>query len=402
MHPTDTLWFPRLDTGVISCGIALLAGCADSVIVDAPRKNASVADPVTITVEFHPRAVRTSFKAYMDGAAISSFPSSGSPVSTSLPLTPGSHTLRVEADMSPLQAFDSTGQDWPFSVLPGPPPPPPPPVPGFRVSSPPQRASVVWGQTATYNLMLSGTNGFSGTVTLQGNNLPFGVAIAPVAATLTAATPVQTVSLNATTQAAATRPGPSQLALQATAMNTVSRSTAMLNVQRKPGAFMPLPSFTTASSACNGAVSAEVGPAFPAGVGVTFHAPTGSPNTRAAFAQGYAFSTDCRVGVVSNAVVNNTISLSLFNLGFDARTGANALGAPINVLITYQAIYLSPDSSLAVILEPGGAILQDLITGRQCNFGSNLNLTQPSIQLSGDVVTINDPAVPNVASCSVR
>jgi IPT/TIG domain len=111
--------------------LIILTGCAQSARLVVPAENAAgnriaslnASNKITVEVSFHSRANQATFKAELDGVDVtSSFPVAGSPRSGQIATTPGSHTLRLIAAMSPRRSGDSTARNYQIQV-------PVPPVP---------------------------------------------------------------------------------------------------------------------------------------------------------------------------------------------------------------------------------------------------------------------------------
>ena len=119
----------RSNCSIITVGLIalVLSGCAQSVTLVRPQENSAQINPVNFLVNFHPRASRNTFRALLQGQGIQQdltanfVPIPGQPLTAQATapapyLLPGNYTLRTEAEMSPLQNFDSTGRNWDFQV----------------------------------------------------------------------------------------------------------------------------------------------------------------------------------------------------------------------------------------------------------------------------------------------
>jgi hypothetical protein len=372
------------------CAIAL-AACARSVNVVSPPEGAPVqSNPVTFTVEFHPRANVSTFSAIIE-PPLTSGPQSGPLDITSNfspPPAPGGQStatvtvpqsecsllrvgcqderyLRVRADMSPGQAFDSHGHDRIF-LLPGvagpPPPPPPPPSPSVTLNVTPTTASAVWGQSASYTVEVGGRNGFSGPVNLVVDQLPAGVTptLSTSSVTLAANGPPQTSALSLATTFGATPPGSSSFRVQATSSASTVRRNATLAVARIDGPFAKS-THLSASSTCGADVSATYQSIALNDIRVTFEVsnrPSGTQSTQAIPSVYYAFSQapDCRIGVVMHPCQQagctgaGDPALSWYNLGWQASTPAIPQRVENETQINWHQFWFNADQSLLLLI----------------------------------------------------
>lgn len=443
---------------IASVGCVLsLAACARSVEVLAPPEGnppPTQANPVTFTVQFHSRADVGTFRATID-------PPLGSGSTTdiditpdfSLPLAPGGQSsatvtvpqspcsllpvgcvqerrLRVRANMSPSQAFDSTGHDHRFRLqgVSAPPPPPPPPSPSVSVTVTPMAAAVVWGQTASYTIEVTGQNGFVGPVSLVADQLPAAVTptLSASSVTLTAGGPPQTSTLSLATTFGATPPGSSTFRVRATSSAPTVNRNGMLIIARTGGAFARS-THRSASAMCGTDVNATFQNVAVNDFRVTFavsNRPSGTVSTMQIPAILYAYSQapECRIGVVMHPCQNVSCSgagepaLSWYNLGWQA----NNPGIPDRVenltQINWHQFWFSPDQSLLLLITKMQqavscvpncphldvrAFVHDALTGNrlgQADFRTRVmtgsSPTDPiadvtGASLSGDTVTIN-------------
>jgi hypothetical protein len=358
-----------------------------------------VQDPVTFTVEFHPRTDVSTFRATLDPnfgyptsggtditANFSPPPTAGGTSSAVVPVPPfGScslfnnpacvleHRLRVEARFTSSRAGDTTGNEHRFLLdepTPGPgtPPPPPASAPSFSLNVTPASRTVQWGSGTTYQVELQRQNNFNGTVAVElrgpgGNPLPAGVTAAPLAVSLTPGTANATATLNLSTGAAATPPGTLALQVRATAPGASTRTRNVnLTVTRTPGVFEYRPTSSSATSTCGIVASATYGDIDqdPARVdpGVTFSAPPGGASTGGIRALYYLFSSPpgC-VGVALHPLVSETgvvvePALSWFNLGHSQNLGAPAIPGGVENLVdtNWHQFWFSADQTLMLLV----------------------------------------------------
>jgi hypothetical protein len=384
-------------------------------------------NPVTFTVEFHPRADVSTFKATLNPPLGTTGGATDITASFSQPLTPGGRStavvtvpetpchlltagcieerrLRVEAEMRPRRPFDSTGHDHRFHLRGAATPPPPtsPPGPSIDLSLPTTNFATVWGDPVSVTATVESQNGFSGPVELTVENLPFGVTASAVTVNVPPNGTV-TGTLNLTTVAAGTQLAPPPLRVRATAQaGGVAPRTANFNlaVLRTPGSFDPVTLRTTTAPPC-GSVTATV-VATGSGPGVEFSGPPFNQTNPQIlpFSAGYALSPRCRIGVVIPPVVQ-TPRTGLWNLGFDPAIGATALGRQIdNPEGVFTNGYFSKDDSLFLLVTPtsGGtpqttaAGLYDLATGTKIDASKFFTARVVSVVLNGSTVTLNtDP-----------
>ena len=415
---------------VVAC-VLLLAGCARSVSVLTPPRADPPSlqpNPVSFTVEFHPRADVTTFRATLDpplslgGSAPGDIdvtaefsqpfmPGGQSTATIMVPQTPCSlllagciqeRRLRVRADMASSQLFDSTGHDRPFRLqgVTTPPPPPPPAGPRIDLNLPNTNLTTVWGNAVRVPVEVESQNGFRGAVDVSLDNPPFGVTAAPITVNVPA-NGTATGSLNLTTVQAGTAVAPPALRMRATPQAAgVSSRTANFNlaVQRVGGSFDPVTLRTTTAPPC-GSVTATV-VAAGGGSGVEFSGPPfnqTNPQTLA-FSAGFAISPRCRIGVVVPPVVQNVHRTGLWNLGFDPGVGAPALGTQIdNPTGVFTNGYFSKDDSLFLLVTPAGggtqhttaAGLYDLARGTKVGATKFFTASVDSVVLNGSTVTLN-------------
>ena len=385
----------------LAAALLAVVGCARSVEALAPPDGDPPpvqTNPVTFVVAFHPRADTSAFRATVDPPSGPAASDIDITAAFSRPLTPGGQStatlsapqtscsllplgaadarrLRVEADMRPGRPFDSTGHDHAFRLpcAAGPPPPPPPPAgPSFDLTVTPARQSVVWGDAATFQVDLPGRGGFAGPVTLAlrgagGGPPPPGIsaAVAPsAAATPSAAAPAAAATLQLTTAAVATAPGPAALEVRATSPGGPSRTAALtLAVVRTPGLFVFRPPISAPSATCGGVAGASfanIGSAGAPDFRVTFSAPPSgagadTPATRAVF---YLFSPPpgC-LGVALHPLTGVTgqpvaPALTWFNLGPSPAIGAPPVPDAVETLVAvnWRQFWFGPDQSLLLLL----------------------------------------------------
>jgi glucose/arabinose dehydrogenase len=133
-----------------------------SVTICAPADQAIVASPVQVSGVATSTLPITGITLLVDGTQ--AWSTTQSSFSTSVDLPPGKHQLLVQGvnqggiSFSRMHTIYVTAPNQDFSLA---------PVSGSSAS-----ASVVAGQTATYNLSMSGTNGFSGVVSLTCGGIP--------------------------------------------------------------------------------------------------------------------------------------------------------------------------------------------------------------------------------------
>jgi hypothetical protein len=191
-------WLRRF--GLLSFSL-MLTGCPQSVeVVTPPGGNPPPVqtNPVSFSVRFNARADTGTFRATLDPNP--GYPTTGGTDITSAfqpNLTAGSqaiavitvphpcsqypagcvgeHRLRVEAQMNPSQAFDSTGEERVFrlqGVLP--PSSQRPSGADFRIEVTPADQSAPWGANPTYGVRVRSLGGFNQPVTLSAVDLPDG------------------------------------------------------------------------------------------------------------------------------------------------------------------------------------------------------------------------------------
>ena len=410
--------------------LLILTGCATSVRVLAPpaadqRPTVEVEDPVTFTVEFHPRADVSTFRATLDPnfgyptsggtditANFSPPPTAGGTSSAVVPVPPfGScslffnpycvleHRLRVEARFTSGRAGDTTGHEHRFLLD------EPTPWPRHSPASSSQRTEFFSerdagkpqrpvGMGTTYQVDLQGQNNFNGTVAVEllgpgGNPLPAGVTAAPLAISLAPAAPNATATLNLSTSAVATPPGTLALQVRATSPSAITRTRNVnFTVTRTPGVFEYRPTTSGATSTCGTVASATYGDidSDPSRIdpGVTFTAPPGGASTGGIRALYYLFSSPpgC-VGVALHPLVSETgvmvePALSWFNLGLSQNLGAPAIPGRVENLVdtNWHQFWFSADQSLMLLVTrlplatPTSAqqyrlFLQDAATGQR-------------------------------------
>ncbi len=181
------------------------------------------------------------------------------------------------------------------------------PPPSISLTVGTTAVDVHWGNTASYPVTVSASNGFSGTVTLRAGTLPHGATAAPVTLTVPANGTAST-TFTVATASADTLLGASSFSLSASAPGVTTRSrTLTLHVLPTEGPFGSL-SWVTGSTTC-GAVQAVVG-ASAQGPAVHFVGPTFTSSS-VPFLY-YAFTPGCR-GAVSYGAGP---SVQLWNLGF--------------------------------------------------------------------------------------
>jgi hypothetical protein len=375
---------------LLGCAL-LLAGCARSVTVVAPpdaNPPTERSNPVTFTVQFHSRANVSTFQATLDPpldaaspvdiditSSFSPAPAPGgqSTATVTVPQSPCSlltvgcrqdRRIRVRADLSPSQAFDSHGHDRTFRLV-GvmtPPPPPPPPSPSVTMTIMPTTASVVWGQSASYTLEVSGQNGFAGPVTLTVDQLPANVtpSLSASSVTLVANGPPQASTLTLPTTFGATPPGASSFRVRAmSSAPTVTRN-ATLTVARTDGPFVKS-THRSASAMCGTDVNATYQNFGVNDFRTTFavsNRPAGMVSTQAIPSIFYAFSQapDCRIGVVMHPCQQQGCTgagdpaFSWYNLGWQA----NNPGIPNRVQnltqINWHQFWFNADQSLLLLV----------------------------------------------------
>lgn len=217
------------------------------------------------------------------------------------------------------------------------------PTPSFSLSVPDDDAEVHWGDSASYAVELTGTNNFSGNVTLTATSLPFGASAAPV----TVNVPMNgtaTATFAVATNQSATALGTDSFTLRATAGATTRTRTLDLRVLPDEGAFSSL-TWRTTDSNCNG-VEADV-----TGTNITFDGPT-FPRTQAHTLLRYAWTPDCRGAVVmgTSTSPNGGWPMSIFNFGFDNAI-ADGPGSRYNLGLAAWAhthFKASPDGSFVI------------------------------------------------------
>ncbi|HET6467174.1 MAG TPA: hypothetical protein VFG43_02235 [Geminicoccaceae bacterium] len=374
--------------------------CARSVIVDRPEPGAGYANPLTIDLALHDRAVQQTFRAELDGQDITGqFAFAGTPRRASAqmpPLQRSPHILRVEAEMSPRRPFDSTGRNIDFRITSVPPPPPGGGGGGFPAIDlrlVPGTLELAWGTGATVTATVEGRNGFGGTVDLALFNPPVGVAAPPAALNVplngTASAPLVLATVAAGT---ALQPGPVQVrASPQTGAPAQTRSIA-LRVDRTPGSFANPVTLTTGSGSC-GPINAAV-----TGTSVNITGPFGNTNPQSlAFSQGYALSPNCRAAVVVTPVgAGGEPNVDLLNLAFPATIGADPPGRIVaNPAGFFVEGRFSPDDSLFVLVTPGtgtgqaaSAGLYDVPTGAQIGAPKHFTATVDGVTLAGRTVTL--------------
>ena len=444
---------PRTLLALVGC-VIFLTGCPRSITVLAPASGnppPAQSNPVTFTVEFHPRANVGTFSATVDpplgsGSGPTDITSNFSPApapggqstaTVTVPQTPCSlltagcvqeRRLHVHANMSPSQVFDTTGYDHIFRLqgVAAPPPPPPPPSPSVSLTVTPASATAVWGQAASYTVEVAGQNGFSGPVALVADQLPAAVtpSLSASSVTLAANGPPQTSSLSLATTFGATPPGSSTFRVQATSTAPTVRRTATLAVARVDGAFTKS-SHLSASSTCGADVTATYQSIALNDIRVTFEVsnrPSGMVSTQAIPSVYYAFSQapDCRIGVVMHPCQQagctgaGDPALSWYNLGWQASTPAIPQRVDNETRINWHQFWFNTDQSLlllitkttqAVTCAPScahldmRAFVHDTLNGNrlgQVDFRTRAtgSLSDPTADvsgasLSGNVVTIN-------------
>ena len=241
------------------------------------------------------------------------------------------------------------------------------PVPSIALNVMPNISTVVWGQTASYDIEVQSQNGFSGQVDLQVDQLPAGVVYTLSANTvnLSAANPSQTVSLSLQTGLGGTQLGSSQFRVRTMSSVSSVSQTPTLNVQRIAGAFAKRPHLSAANEICSGAVTANYAPIAVNDIRVTFTVTTtsGSSSTQAIPAIYYVLpgniqAANCRVGVVMHPCQQagctgaGDPALSWYNLGWPAAIGAPALTQQTaNITgINWHQFWFSPDQSLLLLV----------------------------------------------------
>ena len=133
-----------------------------SVTICAPADQAIMASPVQVSGVAKSTVPLTGLTMLVDGTQ--AWSTTQGSFTTSLDLPPGQHQLLVQGvnqsgvSFSRIHTIHVTAPGQDFSLA---------PVSGSSAS-----ASVVAGQTATYNLSMSGTNGFSGAVSLTCGGIP--------------------------------------------------------------------------------------------------------------------------------------------------------------------------------------------------------------------------------------
>lgn len=401
--------------------LALAFGGCQSVNVTAPPSGNPPpvqTNPVTFTVDFHSRADVGTFRATLDPNA--GYPTTGGTDITgdfAPPPTPGGqssatvtvnhpcqfypagcigeHRLRVEADMSPGQAFDSTGHEHVFRLqgTTAPPPPPPPSGPDFRVEITPADQSLAWGGSASYTVTVRSLNGFNQAVALTAADLPDGstASLSPTSVT-PPANGTATSTMTIATSVAVTEVGETEFRVVGTDPGNRNRDDeARLDVLRVAGAFGPnIYPLQSGNSTC-GPVTATIA----GGPSVQFTSPLGTTNPALAFGPGYDISSDCRVGFVIPPVSGGTPFVNLVNLLFAASTGAPGINNSYDFASVAIESRFSPDGSIVAIVGPGpGGVgggfsvqLHDVVTHNSSS-SAGFDGIITSLNLAGEEVTV--------------
>ena len=290
---------------------------------------------VPVSVTLTPQNANSTINGLGPGAATVVSVSPGTPVSfTVTALTVGGSGI----DASGSAPQGTLSGSLPVSI----------PGPSVSLGVTPSSRTVVWGNSASYDVQVTGSNCFAGTMSLSATNLPFGAHLSSFpSVTLAAGGPPQTSTLTVSTDEAATAPGRSTFNIQGSGQ----AATAALVVRRTPGTVTAPIGFVTGPSMC-GPVNATIDPTA-RGPAVDFHLGTRDTQDQV-FSQGYSISPHCRVGVVAQPVDQfGHTWLSFFKLGFPIGTHNNP---PVDITdqqLTYENIYLSPDESVVVVAGAG-------------------------------------------------
>lgn len=241
--------------------------------------------------------------------------------------------------------------------------PTPSPNPSVSIVIRAIRNQIVWGDSAEYEVEVSGQNGFSGPVTLSVHDLPAGIApsFSSSNVSLAAGGAPQTVSLNLGTTAGGSPLGLSKFEIRASSSAPRVKADANLTILRIDGAFTKQPNLSTPAG-CGSSVSADYRSVGVNDIRVTFKVqqPSGPVSTQAIPAVFYALSPspDCRVGVVmhpcrtAGCTGAGEPSLSWYNLGWPSATGADPIGDQVENLagINWHQFWFSPDSSVILVV----------------------------------------------------
>lgn len=277
------------------------------------------------------------------------------------------------------------------------------PTPGINVSISPNQTSIIWGQTTNLTVTVTSNHGFSGSVSLALENIPSGVNHSFSLSTINIQPNGSATSvLNLTSAVSNTQLDPPPLRVRATPQSgAISRTISFpLKVLRTPGSFISV-TLTTGNSSC-GSVSANVR-STGNGLGVEF---TGSPfgrtrpnavveffrNPGHSEPQGYAISSQCRIGVVRAPISNlNEHFTSFWNLGFNPSIGAEGLGnmAVQPVKGPYVQAFFSQDNSLCLLITAADQSLTNHTTAAGLlDFGRG-SVISPSRFFTGFINSIN-------------
>lgn len=401
-----------------------LGGCQSVNVVAPPGGNPPPVqtNPVTFTVEFHSRADVGTFRATLDPN--SGYPTTGgTDITGDFAPTPtpggqssatvtvnhpcqlypagciGEHRLRVEADMSPGQAFDSTGNEHVFRLqgTTTPPPPPPPPSPDFRVEITPADQSAPWGESRSYTVTVRSLNGFNQAVALSATDLPDGSTTSFSSTSVTPpANGTATSTMTIATEVAVTEVGETEFrVIGADPGNRNRNDEARLTVLRVEGAFGPnIYPLQSGNSSCGPVTATIVG-----GPSVQFSSPLGMTNPSLAFGPGYDIAANCRTGFVippvSGAPGNPVWFVNLVNLQFEATTGAPGINNSYDFASVAIEARFSPDASIVAIVGPGpGGVgggfsvqLHDVVT-HDSSGSAGFDGIITSLNLAGEEVTV--------------
>jgi hypothetical protein len=236
------------------------------------------------------------------------------------------------------------------------------PSANYALSVVPISNTVVWGDTATYEVTVTGQSSFTGTVEVtaatSGNmELPQGATSSSLSLQLNSSASSASGTLSIQTTEAATELGRSMFRVDAASTSGLQRAeTESITVLRKPGYFTNVWPLRDTDSSC-GPVTAMVKP----GPRVEFSGPWRTTSVRGTGL--YDFAPQCRAG----AIALTEVSYAFYNFAFPSHLGARPLG---NLIVTANPIEpvklcFSPDDSivLAIYRSTGSGTNQDSIAG---------------------------------------
>ena len=261
------------------------------------------------------------------------------------------------------------------------------PTPGFSISVPNNDAEVHWGDSGTYAVQLTSTNGFAGTIDLSATGLPFGATAAPVSVTVPANGSANATFTVATAQAATALGTDGRLALGAEPVlehDPIARPAGPAGYRqfRRPRLAHDRLDVRHFEADVNGTANANV----------TFDGPGFSPQSHSHLR--YAWTPDCRGAVVMGTATaaNGGVPVSIFNFGFDTAI-ADGPGSRHNLGTAawhHGHFKVSPDGSFVIAVAQSNtfnASLFDMLSLSRRGVTDSYTITETlSASIAGDEV----------------